>query len=69
MPYIEGPKMDWTVKQIVEMEIEMWEYPGMWACNACTEKNARRWLPGVGILGLTNMFHGILQMKSLPLMS
>ena len=33
------------------------------------EENARRLLPGVGILGLTNMYHGILPMKSLSLMS
>ena len=33
------------------------------------QRNARKLLPGVGILGLNNMFHGILPMKSLPLMS
>ena len=38
IPYIEGPKMDWTVNEgldhwFLNVVLEVWEYSGVWACS------------------------------------
>ena len=42
MPYTEGPKMDWTMKwvvqQISQVVIKMWKYIRMWACDVARSK-------------------------------
>ena len=46
MPYIEGPKMDWTVNDCLyhrffKWETEVWEYVRLWACNASWVKEVQ----------------------------
>ena len=71
MPYIEGPKMDWGVKNGLYHRFLKWRLKceNILECELAMlaeRRSARKLLPGVGILGLINMCLGILPMKSLP---
>ena len=47
MPYIEGPKMDWTVNdglyhRFLKWHLKMWKYSWRWACNVFWEKKIQK---------------------------
>ena len=69
MPYIEGPKMDWTVNDGLFHKAFKWPLKCeniLCVSLPCYQKegNARRFLLRVVILAWTSMFHGACPVKS-----